>query len=138
MRDYKEYKHSELPEKVIGGAHDARLALWHGFLESVYENAMTNEFEHRAILFERQKRIPVYSRDEIVSDFAADMIDDEKANAELKACKTLNEAREAQLVKYLKATGCEAGFSANLGGRLEIKRRIFDRGNEAEYSASRK
>lgn len=45
---------------------------------------------------------------------------------ELKACKTLLEQHEAQLLNYLKATHFEVGLLLNFGPKPEIKRKAFD------------
>ena len=62
---------------------------------------------------------------QIVGDFAADLVVDNKVIIEVKAVKTLNKAHEAQLINYLKATGMHVGLLVNFGPTVQVARRVF-------------
>ena len=74
-----------------------------GFLESVYENALYIVLTGYGLCVERQKDISVFFRGNIIGDFKADLIVDQKVIVELKAVRALDPAHEAQLINYLKA-----------------------------------
>ena len=96
-----------------------------GFLEAVYETALGVEFGARDIPYERQKRLRVSYKGQIVGDYVADFVVDDKIIVELKAVKKLTKVHEAQLINYLKATDIRVGLLINFGApSLEHKRRI--------------
>ncbi|MDD5530596.1 MAG: GxxExxY protein [bacterium] len=101
--------------------------LGYGFLEKVYENAMMIEFKREGIPAKAQTPIKVYYDDrEIIGEYTADILVDDKIMVEIKAIKKLAEENEAQLLNYLKATNVEVGLLFNFGPEPEIKRRAFD------------
>ncbi len=75
---------------------------------------------------ERQKDIPVSFRGNIIGNFKADLIVNEKIIVEIKAVRTLDSAHEAQLINYLKATNIEVGLLLNFGREPEFKRFVYD------------
>lgn len=54
--------HSELTEKIIGVFYEVYNELGHGFLESVYEQALAIALAQQQISFQRQIGIPVWFR----------------------------------------------------------------------------
>ena len=64
---------------------------------------------------------------QIVGDYIADIIVEEKVILELKAVKEIHAVHEAQLVNYLKTTGIGIGLLINFGESVEIKRKILDK-----------
>lgn len=63
---------------------------------------------------------------EIIGEYFADILVDNKVIIELKAAKYLSEEHEAQLLNYLKATDMEVGLLLNFGVKPEFKRKAFD------------
>jgi GxxExxY protein len=113
-----------LTGRIIGCAMLVHRTLGHGFLECVYQNALTHELRGRGLLVECEKRVEVHYRDVLVGDFTADMLIDSLVLVENKAVRVLSPAHEAQLVNYLTATGIEIGLLLNFGAdRLEFKRK---------------
>ena len=74
---------------------------------------------------EKEKKIQVYYDNQLVGDYMADIIVEDKVIVELKSVKELHPAHSAQLVNYLKATGIEVGLLINFGESVEIKRKVF-------------
>jgi len=94
-------------------------------LESVYEAALALELARRDIAFDRQKRLPVFYRDEQVGDLKADFIIEDKIILELKAVKEISEIHEAQAHNYLAASGLKLAIIINFGSSsLEHIRRV--------------
>ena len=120
-------KHKELTSKIIECAFKVHKKLGFGFLEKVYQNALLIELGKAGLRAEKEKELQVYYDAEIIGDFLADIIVNEKVILELKAVKEIHPVHEAQLVNYLKATGLEIGLLINFGERVEIKRKIMDR-----------
>jgi GxxExxY protein len=99
--------------------------LGHGFLEKIYHNALIIELRKAGLKFETKRKINVFYNEEVVGEFEADLIVEEKVILELKAKETLVEAHEAQLVNYLRATEIEIGLLLNFGKTPQFKRKIF-------------
>ena len=97
-----------------------------GFLEKVYQNSLAIELQSFDFLFDIEKPIKVHYKGEIVGDYIADIIVDDKVIIEIKAVKDLSHIHEVQLVNYLKATGIEVGLLINFGKSVQIKRRVMD------------
>ena len=118
-------KHEEITEKIIGCAYKVYNTIGFGFLESVYEKCFLIELRKVGFTAEAQKRIPVSYEGEIVGDFTADIVVENKVIVEIKAVERLIKIHEIQLVNYLVATGIEIGLLINFGGtKVEVKRKV--------------
>ncbi|MGB7531595.1 MAG: GxxExxY protein [Halobacteriota archaeon] len=123
----KIYKHREITEKIIGAAQRVHNTLGYGFLEKVYQNALVIELRTLGLNVAVEQPIAVHYHGEIVGNYVADIVVDEKVILEIKAVKELSEIHEVQLVNYLKATGIEVGLLINFGRSLTVKRRVMDK-----------
>ncbi|MBL7196272.1 MAG: GxxExxY protein [Desulfobacterales bacterium] len=119
-------KHKELTSKIIECAYKVHNNLGFGFLENVYQNALLLELKKSGLRAEKEKRIQVYYDSQLVGDYMADIVVEEKVILELKSVKDLHTAHETQLVNYLKATGLEIGLLINFGESVKVKRKILD------------
>jgi len=118
-------KHKELTAKIIECAYKVHNTLGFGFLETVYQNSFLIELIKSGLRSEKEKKIQVYYDNQLVGDYMADIIVEDKVILELKSVKDLHPAHEAQLINYLKATGLEVGLLINFGESVEIKRKVF-------------
>jgi GxxExxY protein len=110
---------------IIGAAMEVHRRLGPGFLESVYEEALTFELKLKNMKFERQKELPVFYRDKVIKKFNCDFLVEGQVIVELKAAKELSEVDKIQVINYLKASGIEIGLLFNFGAKsLEYKRLI--------------
>ena len=119
------YPHSDITEKIIGGAYAVYNTLGFGFLEKVYENALAIKLRQNGLAVVQQAPITVYFENEIVGEYFADLFVENKVIVELKAISTLNPLHEVQLIHYLKATGIRIGLLINFGEKIRIVRKIF-------------
>jgi GxxExxY protein len=118
-RDY------DLAGKVIGAAMEVHRCLGPGFVESVYENALTIELGTSKIIAERQKPIEVKYKNQCVGKFVADLVIDQTLIVELKAVQNILPIHEVQLVNYLTATGLDEGVLLNFGSEsLQFKKKF--------------
>jgi len=124
--DYKNIKYKSLTEKIIRIFYRVYNNLGYGFLEKVYENAMMIECKREDIPAFSQYAIKVFYEDEIIGEYFADMLVDDKIIVEIKAARNLAIENEAQLLNYLKATDKEVGLLLNFGPKPEVKRKVFD------------
>ncbi len=120
--------HKELTEKIIGIFFDVYNELGHGFLESVYEEALSVALAEHGIFFQRQIAVPVWFHRQRIGDFRADLLVDGKVIIELKTGRGIDPAWEKQLLNYLRATQIEVGLLFNFGPEPQFRRYVF--GNE--------
>ncbi len=73
--------YSDLTEKIIGAAIAVHKELGPGFLEKVYETALTLEFSLRNLPFRQQAPIDVRYKGRLVGHYVADLLVDEKSSA---------------------------------------------------------
>lgn len=121
----KEYLYEDITEKIIKCFYSVYDELGPGFLESVYERSLMIEFKDKGLKALNQKSLDVYYKNQLVGDFKADIIVEDKIIIEIKAVTKLISQHEAQLLNYLKATDIKLGLLVNFGKKLEFKRRIF-------------
>lgn len=121
----EQYPHKELTRKIIGAAMEVYNTLGCGFLESVYEEALTLEFRLQNIEFERQKPLDVFYKGTKVKQFECDFLVAGSVLVELKATKELSGIDKAQVLNYLKSTDLKLGLLLNFGASsLQYKRVI--------------
>ena len=110
---------------MIGAAMEVHRCLGPGFVESVYENALTIELVSSKIIAEGQKPIEVKYKEQCVGNFVADLVVDQTLIIELKAVQNILPIHEVQLVNYLTATGLDEGVLLNFGSEsLQFKKKF--------------
>ena len=119
-------KHETLTEKIIKAFYHVYNELGYGFLEKVYENALMIEFKKNGLPAVQQSPVNVIYENEIIGQYSADIIVENKIIIEIKAKKKLIPQDEAQLLNYLKATDKEVGLLVNFGPKPEFSRKVFD------------
>lgn len=112
---------------IRGAAMKVYEILGHGFVESVYQEALEIEFRRRNIPYKREVEIEVYYDGVLLEKkFRADFVCYDSIIVELKAVSELDEGNLLQLSNYLKATHLRLGLLINFGNMsgLEIERWI--------------
>ncbi len=110
-----DYLYKELTSEIIKRFYVVYNILGYGFLEKVYEKALYFELKKADLQVERQKPINVYYETELVGEYFADLLVENKVIIELKASESICEEHENQLINYLKATDIEVGLLLNFG-----------------------
>jgi len=109
----------ELSSEIIGAAIEVHRQLGPGLLETAYEECLAHELAQRSIPFERQKSIPVRYKDvRLDCGFRADLLVGGLVTVELKAVDDLAPIHDAQVITYLKLSGCRLGMLLNFNVRL--------------------
>ena len=114
--------------RIVGEAMEVHGQLGAGFLEAIYQEAMEMELTERQIPFEPRKDLIVeYKGRPLLKKYIADLLCFGQIVVEIKAIDQLTGVDEAQLLNYLRATGCRVGLLINFGkvGKLEWKRMIW-------------
>ncbi len=120
-----EYKHKELTGEIINAAHTVHNELGYGFLEKVYHKSLFIELSKRGYCVEFEKPIEVRYDNQVVGEFFADLLVENKVVVEVKAAGKYANVFEAQLLNYLKAMGLEVGLIINFGPSVEVKRMVL-------------
>ena len=110
-------------EKIAAGVIDAAFqvheALGPGLLESAYEHCLAYELQQRGITVQRQVPLPVVYREvRIEAGYRIDLIAGGCVLIEIKAIEAFLPIHHAQLMTYLRLSGCRVGFLMNFNVRL--------------------
>ena len=120
-----EILYKDLSYKIVGLAMRVHRKLGYGFLEKVYENALMVLFRREGIEAKQQAPITVYFEEEIVGNYYADILVEDKVILEIKSVEKIIDAHIAQTLNYLKATGLRLAIILNFSKeKLEYKRII--------------
>ena len=115
-----------LTEKIIGGAFAVSNTLGHGFLESVYKNALCEELSSKGLSVVKEQKFPIFYNGAQVGLYAADIVVGDSVIVELNAIDGLSRTHAAQVLNYLKASRLPIGLLMNFGvPRLEMRRIIL-------------
>jgi GxxExxY protein len=116
----------ELTYKINGAIFEVNRVLGAGFLEKVYENVLVHELKKQGLKAESQVSISVSYKGDIVGEYTADIMVEDKVILELKAVDKIQKVYEAQIINYLKATGIKVGLLVNFKHpKAEIKRFVL-------------
>lgn len=120
MQRIPEDLHADLTAEIIGAFYHVYNTLGHGFLESVYQNALMVTLRKRGHSVEVRQPVQVRFESVIVGNYFADLIVNRVVIIELKSVETLCEAHESQLLNYLRATDIEVGLLLNFPNSRKI------------------
>lgn len=105
---------SALSHRVIGLAIRVHRALGPGLLESIYEECLCHELDLANLPYERQKPLPVvYDGICLDAAYRADIIVANDLLLEIKSVERLHPLHEAQILTYLRTSGCHVGLLLN-------------------------
>ena len=117
---------NKLSEAVIGASIEVHRETGAGLLESTYEQCLCRELGLRGVQFECQKPLPItYKGMRLDCGYRIDILVEGVLIVEIKAVEKLLPIHEAQLLTYLRLSGCQLGLLINLNVevlRLGIKR----------------
>ncbi len=114
--------------KIIG----ARMKVHHrnllpGFLENVYSEALSIEFEKEHIPFEREKKLTVQYEDTVLNKYyRSDFFCYNSIIVELKSLNYLSNKEISITQNYLKATNQPVGLLVALGAPSLLYKRIYN------------
>jgi GxxExxY protein len=105
---------NEISEKIIGCSIEVHRLLGSGLLESAYVECLFYELEKARLFVEKQKPLPlVYKEVRLDAGYRIDLIVENKVIIEIKSVECLNDIHTAQVLTYLKLSGCKVGLLMN-------------------------
>jgi len=112
---------NRITEAVIGAAIEVHRALGPGLLESSYEACLTYELTKKGLRVERQKELPLKYKEVFLDcGYRLDLLVEEAVVVEVKAVERVMPVHEAQVLSYLRLTGCTVGLIINFNVRSLI------------------
>ena len=109
----QEFPFKEITERIISCALEVHSTLGPGLLESVYEEALAQEFALRKISNIRQKEISLRYKGKDIGWHRIDYLVEDEVIVELKAVETMPRIYEAQVLNYLRALDKRVGLLIN-------------------------
>lgn len=123
-------KINDLTETIIGSAISVHRELGPGLLESAYEACLAYDVAKSGLSVERQKELPIkYRNVKLNCGYRIDLLVENKVIVEIKATEKLAPIHTAQLLSYLKLSGCRVGLLINFNVKVlkdGIRRLIND------------
>jgi GxxExxY protein len=105
--------HEDLSEGIIGCAIAVHQTLGPGLLESSYQAAMAIEMTYAGLSFAREPIVPVIYRNVLVGHHRPDFVVEEAVVIEIKSVERYDPVFAAQILTYLRITGCRVGIPLN-------------------------
>ena len=110
---------NNVTSRIIGAAIDVHRALGPELLESAYEACLAYELIQREMKVEQQKPLPLIYRDvQLDCGYRIDLLVDDAVTLEIKSVDSLAPIHQAQLLSYLKLSGCEVGLLINFNVKV--------------------
>ena len=118
--------YSEESYAILGASFHVYKTMGCGFLESVYQECLEIEFDHRDIPYEAQKELQLTYRERALTrTFKPDFVCYDKIIVEIKAVSKLIDEHKAQTLNYLHATGFKLGLLLNFGHHPKLEHERF-------------
>ncbi len=118
-----------LTEAILKYSFKVHSALGPGLLESSYKECLFYELKKNGIAVEKEKAMPLYYEEiKMEIGYRVDLMIENKVIVEIKCAECFTDVHTAQLLTYLKLSGCKVGLLLNFKTaslKKGIKRLIF-------------
>ena len=105
---------NELSKIVFEAGLKVHKTLGAGLLESAYEECLYYELQKSGLSVEKQKTLPlIYEDVKLDAGYRIDLLVEKKLVIEIKSVEALNNLHLAQILTYLKLSGCKLGLLIN-------------------------
>jgi GxxExxY protein len=99
---------------IVDAGYQVHKELGPGLLESAYEECLAFELAERGLSVRRQVAMPItYKSIQLDAGYRIDLIVQSLVVVEIKAIEQIQRVHQAQLMTYLKLSGCRIGFLMN-------------------------
>jgi GxxExxY protein len=105
---------NKITESIIGAAIRVHRALGPGLLESAYVACLAYELAKRGLVVEQQKAVPlIYEEVKLECGYRMDLLVEHSVVVEVKSVDVLAPIHEAQVLSYLRLSGCNLALLIN-------------------------
>ena len=121
---------NSITERIIGAAIAVHRELGPGMLESAYEVCLAHELIERGLSLERQKTLPIVYRGQALDcGYRVDLLVESAVVVEVKSVEKFDRVHGAQLVSYLRLSGCKVGLLINFNVKWLVEDGIMRKVN---------
>lgn len=104
--------------KVLDCSFVVHTALGPGLLESAYEECLFYELRQSGLNVQKQKPLPlVYREVKLDAGYRIDLLVENSVIIEIKSVDELRDVHLAQILTYMKLSGCKLGLLVNFNVR---------------------
>lgn len=112
-------RENEIAKIVFYAGLEIHKYLGPGLLESAYEECLYYELLQTGLDVKKQKALPlVYKEIKLDAGYRVDLLIENKVIIEVKSCEALNDVHLAQVLTYLRLSGCKLGLLINFNTYL--------------------
>lgn len=105
---------NQISGHILHAAIEVHKHLGPGLLESSYQRCLSYELQQAGLRVVEQRPLPlVYKGEQISLGYRLDLLVEEKVIVEIKSVQEMHPNYEAQLLTYLKLSGCRLGLLIN-------------------------
>ena len=131
--EQKDFKYSDITEKIIGGAMKGHSYFGLGFPEVVYKRALIVELEILGLQCNIEIEKEIIYHKKLIAKRRLDLLVEDKVLVELKALPEIDQRCHNQVINYLNIFSFEVGLLLNFGREsLEFKRFANSKGKSAK------
>jgi len=110
---------NEISKIIFDCALKVHKALGPGLLESSYEECLYYELQKSGLKVVKQKPLPlIYDEVKLKIGYRVDLLVENKVIIEIKSVDAINDIHLAQILTYLKLSGCKLGMLINFNVAL--------------------
>ena len=100
--------------KILDSSFAVHTALGPGLLESAYEECLFYELRQSGLNVQKQKPLPlIYKEVKLEAGYRVDLLVENSVIVEIKSVDELNNVHLAQVLTYMKLSGCKLGLLVN-------------------------
>ena len=105
---------NDLSYQIIGASYKVHSALGPGLLESAYKECLYYVLAKEGLFVEKEKVLPlVFEEVKLEAGYRIDLLVENKLVIEIKAVEAFTDVHMAQVLTYLKLSGCKLGLLLN-------------------------
>lgn len=110
---------NKITDTIIGSAIEVHRTLGPGLMESAYEACLVFELAERGMNVEQQKPLPIVYRDvKLDCGYRLDILVEKSVIVEVKVVDHIAPIHKAQLLSYLRLSGCKVGLLINFNVKI--------------------
>ena len=105
---------NQITHEILDAAYKVHSNLGPGLLESSYQACLIYELKKKGLNLESEKGLPlIYEEVKLDCGYRIDILVESKVVIELKTVEAFTDVHSAQLLTYLKLSGCKVGLLLN-------------------------
>ncbi|MBK8609452.1 MAG: GxxExxY protein [Chitinophagaceae bacterium] len=105
---------NDLTYQIIGATYKVHSALGPGLLENAYKECLCHVLQKEGLFVEKEKALPlIFETVKLDAGYRFDLLVENKVIIEIKAIETFTDVHTAQVLTYLKLSGCKVGLLLN-------------------------